>query len=109
MFAPPPQSIAQGNVQLDYSDYQDPMDFEQEQEPASAAVADQADMDVDKDFPWDDESLAPEKVHLRGVDSMKTRDVEAFAREHFESEMVKVEWIDDTSCWQPTSFRPIVC
>ncbi|KAH0559238.1 hypothetical protein GP486_004245 [Trichoglossum hirsutum] len=41
---------------------------------------------------------APHKVHIRGVDSLSTANIQEFASEHFpSSEPIRVEWIDDTS------------
>jgi hypothetical protein len=41
---------------------------------------------------------APEKVHLRGLDNLTTKDIRAFSAEYFESHKpVHIEWIDDTS------------
>ena len=38
------------------------------------------------------------KVYIRGLDSLTTADIKAYAREHFSLDhYVKVEWIDDTS------------
>lgn len=42
--------------------------------------------------------LAPGKVHIRGLDNLHTRDIMAFASEHYpENAPVRIEWIDDTS------------
>lgn len=39
-----------------------------------------------------------EKIHVRGVDELTTKDIKRFASEHFkEEEPARVEWIDDTS------------
>lgn len=104
---PPPQTIAQGNVQINYDDDDILMDYDDEpQGPIPAATTngngagDQM-MEVEATgFTLDDASqLAPEKVYLRGVDSMSTGNVKAFVAEHFtEFEIAKVEWIDDSSC-----------
>ncbi|KAM3068772.1 hypothetical protein ACMFMG_010943 [Clarireedia jacksonii] len=40
---------------------------------------------------------APEKVHLRGLDNLTTKDVRDFANEHFERKIERIEWIDDSS------------
>lgn len=46
----------------------------------------------------DSHQLAPEKVHIRGLDNLTTKDIRAFASEHFDSyRPVHIEWIDDTS------------
>lgn len=37
------------------------------------------------------------KVHLRGLDNLKTSDIKAFASTYFAYEVERVEWIDDTS------------
>ncbi|KAF8471847.1 hypothetical protein BDZ91DRAFT_716662 [Kalaharituber pfeilii] len=44
--------------------------------------------------------IASEKVHLRGVDTMATGDIEVWERKWAggDSGFKKVEWIDDTSC-----------
>lgn len=39
----------------------------------------------------------PEKVHLRGLDNLTTKDITAFANEYSPHAFEKVEWIDDTS------------
>lgn len=40
----------------------------------------------------------PQKVHLRGLDNLTTKDIKAFAAEHFATYApTNVEWIDDTS------------
>ncbi|KAH8155768.1 uncharacterized protein LAJ45_00778 [Morchella importuna] len=45
------------------------------------------------------ELLAPEKIYLKGVDSMSTANVKSFASTHFTAApILKVEWIDDSSC-----------
>ncbi|KAL2074401.1 hypothetical protein VTL71DRAFT_8179 [Oculimacula yallundae] len=42
--------------------------------------------------------LAPQKVHLRGLDNLTDKDIRAFAAEYFsDHRIVRVEWIDDTS------------
>ncbi|KAK6355229.1 hypothetical protein TWF696_004343 [Orbilia brochopaga] len=44
------------------------------------------------------EDLVPNKVHLRGLDSMSSADVKAFVMAYYPApEMDKLEWIDDTS------------
>ncbi|KAF8848743.1 hypothetical protein BDZ45DRAFT_753492 [Acephala macrosclerotiorum] len=40
----------------------------------------------------------PEKVHLRGLDNLTTKDIQAFASEYYKGHSpLHVEWIDDTS------------
>ena len=34
------------------------------------------------------------KVHIRGLDDLTTKDIEAFSTEHFPSHKPKVEWVD---------------
>lgn len=47
---------------------------------------------------FQDGTMQPEKVHVRGLDNLATADIKNFAREHFPmDDFVKVEWIDDTS------------
>lgn len=42
--------------------------------------------------------IVPHKVHLRGLDNLTTKDIEAFAAEYSTTEVFeKVEWIDDSS------------
>ncbi|KAG9239250.1 hypothetical protein BJ875DRAFT_220807 [Amylocarpus encephaloides] len=42
--------------------------------------------------------IAPNKVHIRGLDNLTTKDIRAFAAEHYpDSSAENVEWIDDTS------------
>lgn len=36
----------------------------------------------------------PTKIHLRGLDALTTKDIEAYAAEHFPAEKPKVEWVD---------------
>ena len=46
----------------------------------------------------DSNHLTPYKVHLRGLDNLRTNDIKAFASEHFsEGDLLRIEWIDDTS------------
>ncbi|RDW84590.1 hypothetical protein BP6252_02180 [Coleophoma cylindrospora] len=41
---------------------------------------------------------APEKVHIRGLDNLTTKDIKDFASEYFSAGRVeRVEWIDDSS------------
>ena len=45
-----------------------------------------------------DSELAPNKVHIRGLEDLTTSDIRAFSAEHYSSETpTRVEWIDDTS------------
>lgn len=39
----------------------------------------------------------PTKVHIRGLDELTTKEIEAFAAEYFPEQTPKVEWVDDTS------------
>ena len=42
--------------------------------------------------------VVPQKVHLRGLDNLHTKDIRAFALEHYpDTPPVRIEWIDDTS------------
>ncbi|TVY85546.1 Uncharacterized protein LSUE1_G000075 [Lachnellula suecica] len=42
--------------------------------------------------------FTPDKIHLRGLDNFTTKDIKAFAAEHFsEHSPLHVAWIDDTS------------
>ncbi|KAI9670940.1 MAG: hypothetical protein M1831_005025 [Alyxoria varia] len=42
--------------------------------------------------------VAPEKVHIRGLDNLTTEDIKAFANEHYQGHApIKIEWIDDAS------------
>ncbi|EHL00382.1 hypothetical protein M7I_3664 [Glarea lozoyensis 74030] len=42
--------------------------------------------------------LAPNKVHIRGLDNLTTKDIRTFATEHYvENSPEHIEWIDDTS------------
>ncbi|RPB04782.1 hypothetical protein L873DRAFT_1170765 [Choiromyces venosus 120613-1] len=104
-FAPPPQTFAQDDVQLSYNNYQDDlMDYEDAsgvapaaQQQARAQNDGDVAMEMDEPIPANN-NLTPEKVHLRGVDNMKTGEVKAFASEHFQPAPTRVQWIDDTSC-----------
>lgn len=45
-----------------------------------------------------DSELAPNKVHIRGLEDLTTSDIRAFSAEHYPSETpLRVEWIDDTA------------
>jgi len=61
--------------------------------------------DMDTRMDTDTVQVAAEKVHLRGVDTMATGDIEAWARKWVGEEggLVKVQWIDDSSCKQVTA------
>ena len=41
--------------------------------------------------------VAPEKVHLRGLDDLTTEDLKLYSLQHFHGFLERVEWIDDTS------------
>ena len=41
--------------------------------------------------------LASDKVHIRGLDDLTTKDIEFFSLEHFSIAPERIEWIDDTS------------
>ncbi|KAG7118016.1 hypothetical protein HYQ45_015637 [Verticillium longisporum] len=41
-------------------------------------------------------TIVPNKVHIRGLDTLSTEDVKAFVEDHF-GRVNKVEWIDDES------------
>lgn len=41
-------------------------------------------------------TLIPNKIHIRGVDTLHTDDIKAYVKNHF-GPVDKVEWIDDTS------------
>lgn len=44
------------------------------------------------------EGITTPKIYVRGLDTLTTADIKAYAREHFSLDhYVKVEWIDDTS------------
>lgn len=102
-----PVAIAQGNVRIHYNDDDILMDYDDEPQgpiPAAATggngAGDQM-MEVEATGSTldDADQLTPNKVYLRGVDSMSTGNVKAFVAEHFtEAEIAKVEWIDDSSC-----------
>ncbi|KAI9885218.1 MAG: hypothetical protein M1823_002990 [Watsoniomyces obsoletus] len=45
-----------------------------------------------------DPQITPERIHIRGLDSLRTSDIRAFATEHYPSSLPqRIEWIDDTS------------
>ncbi|KAI9646108.1 hypothetical protein NHQ30_005548 [Ciborinia camelliae] len=48
-------------------------------------------------FGPDAEKPAPEKVHIRGLDNLTTKDVKNFALHYFDGIIGRVEWIDDSS------------
>ncbi|KAF8422435.1 hypothetical protein EV426DRAFT_169286 [Tirmania nivea] len=58
------------------------------------------DMEMEMGMDTDTVQVAAEKVHLRGVDTMATGDIEVWARKWVGEEggLVKVQWIDDSSC-----------
>ncbi|KAI9809677.1 MAG: hypothetical protein M1825_000109 [Sarcosagium campestre] len=69
-------------------------------EPANGAFGGQPDTTVDSAVTSTVESggLVPHKVHIRGVDNLRTSDILAFANEHFPSQApTRPEWIDDSS------------
>lgn len=39
----------------------------------------------------------PEKIHLRGLDNLTTKDIKLYASEYFANHAPNVEWIDDNS------------
>ncbi|KKA28586.1 hypothetical protein TD95_004726 [Thielaviopsis punctulata] len=41
-------------------------------------------------------TIAPTKIHVRGLDTLTTKDIRNYVREHY-GEVDRVEWIDDTS------------
>lgn len=41
-------------------------------------------------------TIVPNKIHIRGVDSLHTDDIKAYVKSHF-GDVDKIEWIDDTS------------
>ncbi|ESZ93497.1 hypothetical protein SBOR_6120 [Sclerotinia borealis F-4128] len=45
----------------------------------------------------DAEKPAPEKVHIRGLDNLTTKDVKNFASYYYTGSIERVEWIDDSS------------
>lgn len=45
----------------------------------------------------DAEKPTPEKVHIRGLDNLTTKDVKNFALHYFNGNIERVEWIDDSS------------
>lgn len=56
--------------------------------------------------------MVPNKIHIRGVDSLHTDDIKAYVRSHF-GDVDKIEWIDDTSAnlvfgSEPTAKEAIV-
>lgn len=102
---PPPQTVAQGNVQINYDDDDILMDYDDEPQGPGPTMngngAGDRMMEVEATGSTleDADQLVPNKVYLRGVDSMSTGNVKAFVAEHFtETEIAKVEWIDDSSC-----------
>lgn len=108
--APPPQTMAQPSVQVNYDDDDILMDYDDEPQgpgPTTTTNGNGAgdqmmEVEATNTLP-DEDQLAPEKIYLCGVDSMSTGNVKAFVAEHFtEVDMVKVEWIDDSSCPCPS-------
>ncbi|KAL7269611.1 hypothetical protein RUND412_007714 [Rhizina undulata] len=109
-FAPPPQALTQEaayNLNDDdiLMDYEDEVPAATTNAPTASAVGGEVMnggemMNVEvANGNFGDEQILAEKIHLRGVDNMSTDNVKAFASEHFkEAAVVKVEWIDDTSC-----------
>ena len=61
-------------------------------------------MEMGMGMDTDTVQVTAEKVHLRGVDTMATGDIEAWARKWIGEEggLVRVQWIDDSSCKQVT-------
>lgn len=103
--------MVQPSVQISYDDDDILMDYDDEpQGPIHTTtngngVGEQM-MEIEATNTLGDaDQLTPEKIYLRGVDSMSTGNVKAFVAEHFtEVEIVKVEWIDDSSCPSPFTF-----
>lgn len=103
--APPPQTMAHPSVQISYDDDDILMDYDDDGPsdavlvpiPAAAPITPSAAPEPMQDL--DTDQLAHEKVFLKGVDNMSTANVKAFVAEHFTAaSIVKVEWIDDSSC-----------
>lgn len=52
----------------------------------------------DGEIAEESDTLAPTKVHVKGLDILKPDDIKAYVAEHFpESPFERVEWIDDSS------------
>lgn len=123
--APPSQSLVE-DVQItfdtDMIDEDEALAYEQEQhqhqhhqEPQQnadeqALIANGAtigfDMggDIGMGMDTDTVQVVAEKVHLRGVDAMSTGEIEAWATKWIGEDggLVRVQWIDDSSCKQVT-------
>lgn len=114
--APPPQTMAQPSVQISYDDDDDDILMDYDDGPTTTTTTTTAPIaapiprgggggDPMQDI--ESELLAPEKVYLKGVDSMSTANVKAFANTHFPAApILKVEWIDDSSCPSPPPLPP---
>ena len=119
--APPPQALVE-DVQItfdtDMMDEDEALAFEQQQQPPQQNISDPGlmangvtigfdvggNMEMGMGMDTDTVQVATEKVHLRGVDTMATGDIEAWARKWTGEEggLVRVQWIDDSSCKQVT-------
>lgn len=98
MSAPPPQAMVDDDDIL--MDYEDEIP-EETAALTTVAINTSAEMDLEDGgaaYGGADNLMMPEKVYVRGVDNMNTEAVTAWASEHFDAEVEKVEWIDDTSC-----------
>ncbi|OBT62662.1 hypothetical protein VE03_07484 [Pseudogymnoascus sp. 23342-1-I1] len=81
-------------LDMDLDIEQDTQDFNQiELHPdLSAAPISTGPTDVDAD------TVAPHKIHLRGLDDLTTKDIKSFVEEYSSGQpLERIEWIDDTS------------
>lgn len=66
-------------------------------------------MGMEMGMETDTVQITAEKVHLRGVDTMATGDIEAWERKWVGEDggIIKVQWIDDSSCKRITVYSTI--
>ncbi|KAL2211919.1 hypothetical protein CC79DRAFT_1267581 [Sarocladium strictum] len=90
------------DLDIEMGDIADPMQDapiqEQPQEDILQGDDPDEDGEIADDEPAADETkaLVPNKLHLRGVDTLHTDDIKAYVKAHY-GPVDRVEWIDDTS------------
>ena len=109
-FAPPPESLVE-DVQITFDtemiDEEEALALQQQNAGSASMVlhpngvstetpqaTEMAEMETDM------VQINLEKVHLRGVDTMATADIEVWERKWVGEEggMIRIQWIDDSSC-----------
>lgn len=105
-FAPPSESLAE-DVQITFDtemiDEEEALALQQNVDSASTMLLPNGETSQGMEMAGmetDTVQINMEKVHLRGVDTMATADIEAWERKWVGEEggMVRLQWIDDSSC-----------